>query len=47
VEIDLHFVRNRVAIARCGSFQFADIFTKGLPSSTFTEFRSSRNITSD
>jgi hypothetical protein len=26
--------------------QFADIFTKGLPSSTFTEFRSSLNITS-
>jgi hypothetical protein len=33
VEIDLHFVRDRVA-------------TKGLPSSTFTEFRSSLNITS-
>jgi hypothetical protein len=26
--------------------QFADIFTKGLPSSTFTEFRFSLNITS-
>jgi hypothetical protein len=26
--------------------QFADIFTKGLPSSNFTEFRSSLNITS-
>jgi hypothetical protein len=25
--------------------QFADIFTKGLPSSIFTEFRSSLNIT--
>ncbi|WVZ85081.1 hypothetical protein U9M48_032038 [Paspalum notatum var. saurae] len=52
VEIDLHFVRDRVAI---GDFrvlhvpttsQFADIFTKGLPSATFSEFRSSLNITS-
>ncbi|WVZ64428.1 hypothetical protein U9M48_013938 [Paspalum notatum var. saurae] len=34
VEIDLHFVRDR----------FADIFTKGLPSSTFSDFRSSLNI---
>jgi hypothetical protein len=25
--------------------QFADIFTKGLPSSTFTAFHSSLNIT--
>ena len=52
VEIDLHFVCDRVVI---GDFrvlhvpttsQFADIFTKGLPSSTFTKFRSSLNITS-
>jgi hypothetical protein len=41
VEIDLHFVRDRVAIS-----EVADIFTKGLPSSTFTAFRSSLNITS-
>jgi hypothetical protein len=27
-------------------FQFADIFTKGLPSSTFSKFRSSLNIAS-
>jgi hypothetical protein len=52
VEIDLHFVRKRVA---CGVVrvlhvptisQFADVFTKGLPSMVFTEFRSSLNICS-
>lgn len=45
IEIDLHFVRERVA---CGdirvlhvptSSQYADIFTKGLLSSVFKEFR--------
>jgi hypothetical protein len=52
VEIDLHFVRDRVAIGAVRvlhvptTSQFADIFTKGLPSSTFTAFRSSLNITS-
>jgi hypothetical protein len=52
VEIDLHFVRDRVAIGDVRvlhvptTSQFADIFTKGLPSSTFTEFRSSLNIIS-
>jgi hypothetical protein len=51
VEIDLHFVRDRVAIGDVRvlhvptTSQFADIFTKGLPFSTFTEFRSSLNIT--
>jgi hypothetical protein len=50
VEIDLHFVRGRVAIGDVQvlhvptSSQFADIFTKGLPSSTFSEFRSSLNV---
>jgi hypothetical protein len=52
VEIDLHFVRERVA---CGAVrvlyvpttsQFVDVFTKGLPSVVFTEFRSSLNICS-
>nr|CAB3451012.1 unnamed protein product [Digitaria exilis] len=44
VEIDLHFVRDRVAIGQVWvlhvptTSQFADIFTKGLPSSTFSEF---------
>ena len=50
VEIDLHFVRDRVAIGDVRVLyvptisQFADIFTKGLPSSTFSEFRSNLNI---
>ena len=50
VEINLHFVWERVATgAVCvlhvpTSSQYADIFTKGLPSSVFTEFRSSLNI---
>jgi hypothetical protein len=52
VEIDLHFVRDRVAVGEVRvlhvptTSQFADIFTKGLPSTTFTDFRSSLNITS-
>jgi len=52
VEIDLHFVRERVAVGDVRvlhvptSSQFADIFTKGLPTSVFTEFRSSLNICS-
>ncbi|WVZ87938.1 hypothetical protein U9M48_034512 [Paspalum notatum var. saurae] len=50
VEIDLHFVRDRVAIGDIRvlhvptTSQFADIFTKGLPSAIFSEFRSSLNI---
>jgi len=50
VEIDLHFVRNRVAFGAVRvlhvptTSQFADIFTKGLPSTTFAEFWSSLNI---
>jgi len=50
--IDLHFVRDRVTVGDVRvlhvptTSQFADIFTKGLPSSTFTEFRTSLNITS-
>jgi hypothetical protein len=53
VEIDLHFVRDRIAIGDARvlhvptTSQFADIFTKGFPSLTFTEFCSSLNITSD
>jgi hypothetical protein len=52
VEIDLHFVREKVAIGQVRvlhvptTSQFADIFTKGLPSSVFNEFRSSLNICS-
>ena len=50
IEIDLHLVRNRVAIGDVRvlhvptTSQFADIFTKGLPSSTFSEFRSILNV---
>jgi hypothetical protein len=52
VEIDLHFVRERVAVKDVRvlhvpmTSQFADIFTKGLPSSVFSEFQSSLNICS-
>jgi hypothetical protein len=52
VEIDLHFVRDRIAIGDVRvlhvptTAQFVDIFTKGLSSSTITEFRSSLSITS-
>jgi hypothetical protein len=50
VEIDLHFVRERVAagdirvLSVPTTLQIADIFTKGLPSRVFSEFRSSLNI---
>jgi hypothetical protein len=53
VEIDLHFVRDRFAIGDVRvlhvptTSQFADIFTKGLPSSMFSEFQSSLNIAGD
>jgi hypothetical protein len=52
VEIDLHFVRERVAVGGVRVLhvptisQFTDIFTKGLPSSVFSKFRSSLNICS-
>jgi hypothetical protein len=52
VEIDLHFVRERVAVRDVRALhvpttsQFTNIFTKGLPSSVFSEFRSSLNICS-
>jgi hypothetical protein len=53
VEIDLHFVRERVAIGGVcvlhilTTSQVADIFTKGLPFLVFSEFRSNLNIYSD
>jgi hypothetical protein len=52
IEIDLHFVRERVATGALGvlhvptTSQYADIFTKGLPSSVFNEFRTSLNVRS-
>lgn len=50
VEIDFHFVREKVAVGAIRvlhvptSSQYADIFTKGLPTPVFTEFRSSLNV---
>ena len=50
VEIDLHFVRERIALGEVRvlhvptTSQYADVFTKGLPTSVFTEFRSSLNV---
>jgi hypothetical protein len=50
VEIDLHFVWERVAIGDVRvlhvstTSQFTDFFTKGLPTSVFLKFRSSLNI---
>jgi hypothetical protein len=52
VEIDLHFVRERVALGAVRvlhvptTSQFADVFTKGLPSAIFMDFRSSLNVRS-
>jgi hypothetical protein len=48
--IDLHFIRQRVAIGDVHvlhvptTSQFADIFTKRLPTFVFSEFRSSLNV---
>ena len=50
IKIDLHFVRERIALGDVRvmhvptSAQYADIFTKGLPTSLFQEFRSSLNV---
>ncbi|GJY57316.1 ribonuclease H-like domain-containing protein [Tanacetum coccineum] len=47
IEIDIHFVRDMVTVGQVrvihvpSRFQYADIFTKGLPSALFEEFRSS------
>jgi hypothetical protein len=52
VEIDLHFVLEKVAIGQVRilhvptTSQFIGIFMKGLPSSVFNEFRSSLSICS-
>ena len=52
VEIDLHFVRERVAASVVRvlhvptTSQLVDIFTKGMPSSVFLEFRSDINVRS-
>lgn len=50
IEIDIHFVREKVkmGIVRVlhipASFQYADIFTKGLPSVLFNSFKSSFGV---
>ncbi|GKB07838.1 ribonuclease H-like domain-containing protein [Tanacetum coccineum] len=50
IEIDTYFVRDYVASGQVrvlyvpSRFQYADIFTKGLSSALFLEFRSSLNI---
>ncbi|CAN6351554.1 unnamed protein product [Urochloa humidicola] len=50
IEIDLHFVHERVALGHVKvlhvptTSQYADVFTKELPSPIFVEFRSSLNV---
>ncbi|GJZ92910.1 ribonuclease H-like domain-containing protein [Tanacetum coccineum] len=50
IEIDIHFIRDLVAAGQVrmlhvpSRFQFADIFTKGLPFALFEEFRSSLSV---
>nr|GEX05722.1 ribonuclease H-like domain-containing protein [Tanacetum cinerariifolium] len=50
IEIDIHFVRDLVAAGEVrvlhvpSRYQFADIFTKGLPLSLFEEFRSGLSV---
>lgn len=50
IEIDLHFVRERVSLGLVRvlhvptHLQYADIFTKGLPTPLFTSFRSSLSV---
>ena len=50
IEIDIHSVREKVALGQVrvlhvpSTTQFADIFTKGLPSTSFCNIRSSLNV---
>ncbi|GKA14985.1 ribonuclease H-like domain-containing protein [Tanacetum coccineum] len=50
IEIDIHFVRDMVTVGEVrvlhvpSSYQYVDIFTKGLPSTLFEEFRSSLSV---
>jgi hypothetical protein len=50
IKIDIHFFQEKVALGEVHvlhvptSAQFADIFTKGLPTSFFTDIRPSLNI---
>jgi hypothetical protein len=51
VELDIHFVREKVAVGKLrvthvpSARQLADVFTKGLPSALFFDFRDSLSIT--
>ncbi|GKE20961.1 ribonuclease H-like domain-containing protein [Tanacetum coccineum] len=50
IEIDIHFVRDMVTVGQVrvlhvpSRYQYADIFTKGLSSALFEEFRSSLSV---
>ncbi|XP_021773511.1 uncharacterized protein LOC110737459 [Chenopodium quinoa] len=50
IEMDIHFVREKVALGHVrvlhvpSRYQFADIFTKGLPRQLFLEFRSNLSV---
>nr|GEU86935.1 NBS-containing resistance-like protein [Tanacetum cinerariifolium] len=50
IEIDIHFVHDYVALSQVqvlhvpSRFNFTDIFTKGLPTTLFIDFRSSLNV---
>ncbi|GJW18579.1 mutator type transposase [Tanacetum coccineum] len=50
IEIDIHFVRDMVARGQVcvlhvpSRYEYADIFTKGLPSTLFEEFRTSLSV---
>ncbi|GKD64325.1 ribonuclease H-like domain-containing protein, partial [Tanacetum coccineum] len=50
IEIDIHFVQEYVASGQVrvlhvpSRFQYAYIFTKGLPTALFLKFRSSLNV---
>jgi hypothetical protein len=50
IELDIHFVREKVAIGEFrvthipSARQIADVFTKGLPSALFFDFRDSLSI---
>ncbi|GJX61963.1 ribonuclease H-like domain-containing protein [Tanacetum coccineum] len=52
IEIDIHFVRDKVATGHIrvlhvpSRYQYADIFTKGLPYPLFADFRSSLSVRS-
>jgi hypothetical protein len=53
IELDIHFVREKVVIGELrvthipSARQLADVFTKGLPSTLFLDFRDSLSVTAD